>query len=115
MLPAPGAELRKTARPCNEPAICRALSCPAGNASAICLHPGPSITPVQHHLLDLGYRFGGIQVLWAGFSAVHDGVAAIQPKWVFKTVQALAGRLIARIDDPAIGGQQRGRSQITLA
>src|SRR5580698_11105122 len=116
MLPAPGAEPRKTAHPCNEPVRYRVLSFPAGSASAIGLHPWrPSITPMQHHLLDLGDRLGGIQILGAGFSAVHDGVAAIQSKRILKTVQALARRLIARVDDPTIGRQQGGRSQIAFA
>src|ERR1700722_11564935 len=115
MITAPGAERRQTAHPCNEPAIYRAPSSPAGSASAICRHPGPSITPMQHHLLDLADRLGGIQVLRTRFRAVHDGVAAVQPKRIFKTVQALARRLIARVDDPTIGGEQRGRSQIALS
>src|SRR3984957_995707 len=114
MPPAPGVKRRKTAHPCNGTVRYRALSFPAGNASAIGLHPEPSVTPVQHHLLDLSDRFGGIEVFGAGFRAVHDGVAAVQPKRIFETVQTLARRFIARVDDPTIGGQQRGRSQIAL-
>src|SRR5579863_888658 len=115
MLPAPGVVLRKTAHPGTVPATRRVLSCPAGNASATGPHPRPSITPMQHHLLDLSDSLGGIEVLGTGFGAVHDGVAAIQPKRVFQAVEALARRFIARVDDPTISGQQRRRAQIALA
>src|SRR5580692_3189936 len=100
MLPALPAKPRRSAHSCSVPARYRALSCPAGSASAICLRHRPSITPMQHHLLDLSDGLGGIQVLGAGFGAIHDGVAAIQPKRILETVQALPRRLIARVDDP---------------
>src|SRR5258708_14505098 len=112
---APKAARRKIARPCNGSAKYRVLSFPAGSASAVCLRQQPSITPVQHHLLDLSYGLGGIEIFRAGLGAVHDGVAAIKAKRIFKIVQALPGRLVAGVDDPAVGGQQCGGAPIAVA
>ena len=57
----------------------------------------------------------GIQALRAGPRAVHDGVAAVQLERVFQVVQALAGVLVARVGDPAVGLQQDGRAQVLVA
>jgi flagellar biosynthesis/type III secretory pathway ATPase len=38
-------------------------------------------------------------------------VAAIQPEWVFKGIEALAGGIIAAVDDPSVGRQQRRRAR----
>src|SRR6202008_4101572 len=53
--------------------------------------------------------------LWAGFGAVHDGVAAIKPERILEIVEPLAGCFIARVLDPARCLQQRGRSKEALA
>src|SRR4030095_13753058 len=45
--------------------------------------------------------------------AVHDGVAAIEPERILKLVEPLAGRLVAAVDQPAIGLQQdRGTQEL---
>jgi hypothetical protein len=66
-------------------------------------------------LLDLGDGQAGIEALRAGLGAVHDGVAAIEAERVLELVEPLAGPLIARIGDPAVGLQQYGGAQITVA
>ena len=53
------------------------------------------VLALEHHLLDLGDRLGGIQVLRAGLGAIHDRVAAIQPERIFELVEPLAGGLVA--------------------
>ncbi len=42
-------------------------------------------------------------------------MAAIETERVLEIVETLAGRLIAAVDQPAIGLQQNGRTQITVA
>src|SRR5258705_13539288 len=70
--------------------------------------------PRDHHLLDLGDRLGGIEALRAGLGAVHDGVAAVEPERILEVVEALAGRLVARILDPAMRLQERGGTEKAL-
>src|SRR5271170_2448288 len=67
--------------------------------------------PLDQRALDVGDRLRRIEVFWAGLGAIHDGVAAVQPERVFQIVEALAGRLVARIHDPALRLQQRGRAE----
>src|SRR5450432_900472 len=111
----------KTAHPYSEPAKHRALSCLDGNASAVSparqdrWRRQPSMATLGQHLLDFADGLGGIEVLGAAFCAIHDGMAAVQPKGVLEIIEALAGRLIAAVDDPSIGRQQRRRSKVTIA
>ncbi len=70
-----------------------------------------SDAPLHHELLQLGNGLGRAQALRAGFDAVHDRVTAVEPERILEIVEALAGGLIAGIDDPAIGLQQRGGAQ----
>ena len=77
--------------------------------------PADPDLPGDHHLLHLGDRLGRVEALRAGLRAVHDGVAAIEAEGILEIVEALAGRLVARIDQPAIGLEQRGRAEIALA
>src|SRR6185437_4918057 len=103
-----------------------ALSCLAGNATADAArrsragreaqHERPaSRLPLDQHFLDLGNRLGGVQILRADIGAVHDGVAAVQPEGILQLIQALAGGLIAAVDDPAVGREQRRGTQKALA
>src|SRR5688572_11669379 len=71
--------------------------------------------PLDHQLLDLADRLRRVEALGAGLGAVHDGVAAIEPERVFQIVEPIAGRLVARIHDPAIGLQQHGGAEIAVA
>ena len=68
-----------------------------------CIAPGTrtSHLPFDHHHLEFGDRLGGVEALRAGFGAVHDGVAAVEPERVFEIVEPLAGGLVAGILDPA--------------
>src|SRR5258708_17539693 len=70
---------------------------------------------VSHQLVDFADGLGGIEILGAGLGAIHDGMAAIQAKRILEIVEALAGGLIAAVDDPAIGRQQRRGSEISIA
>src|SRR5712675_1949209 len=70
--------------------------------------------PRDHHLLDLGDRLGGVEALRAGLGAVHDGMAPVEPERILEVVEALAGRLVARILDPAMRLQERGGTEKAL-
>src|SRR5690606_11461708 len=78
----------------------------AARGSALALH---------HQLLDLADGLGRIEALGAGLGAVHDGVAAVEPERVLELVEALAGRLVAAVGDPAVGLQQNRRSEVAVA
>src|SRR5579872_6243414 len=70
---------------------------------------------LDHHLLDLGDRLGGVEALGAGLRAVHDGVATVELERVLEIIEPFFGRLVAAVDEPAIGLQQHGRAEIFLA
>src|SRR5437667_2049534 len=53
-------------------------------------------------------------MLGAGIGAVHDGVAAVEAERILEIVEPLAGRLVARILEPAMGLQERGGTEIAL-
>ena len=69
----------------------------------------------NHHLLDLGDGLGRVEALRAGVGAVHDRVAAIEPERIVQVVEALAGGLVAAVDEPAIGLEQRRRAEEAVA
>src|SRR5690606_3710537 len=71
--------------------------------------------PRDHHLLDLRDRLGGVQPLGAGLGAVHDRVAAVELERILEVVEPLRRRLVAAVDEPAIGLQQDGGTEIFLA
>jgi len=48
----------------------------------------------DHHFLDFGNGFGGIQSFGTGTRAIHDGMAAVQTEWIFQFIQALTGRFV---------------------
>src|SRR5690606_31246755 len=74
-----------------------------------------SEAPFNQQFLDLSDSLGRVQPLGACFGAVHDRVAAVQLERVFQLVQAGTGILVTRVHDPAIGLQQDGRTEITVA
>src|SRR6202012_5270130 len=75
----------------------------------------PSRLPLDHHLLDFADRFRRVQALGAGIGAIYDGVAAIEAERIFQIVQALAGFLVAAVDEPAVGLQARRRAAMAVA
>src|SRR3954471_10469246 len=70
---------------------------------------------LEHHLLDLRDGLRGIEILRTGLGAVHDRVAAIQPEGILEIVETFAERFVTRVDDPAIGREQRRGPEIALA
>lgn len=46
-----------------------------------------------------------VQALGANLNAVHDGVAPKQPERPFQIIQALFGRLVARVSEESPGLQ----------
>ena len=86
-----------------------------GSFREFCRRRRGSDAPFHHHLLDLGDRLGRVEAFRAGLGAVHDRVAAIEAERVFQVVEPLAGRLVAAVDQPAIGLQQGGRAEIPVA
>ena len=77
--------------------------------------PHPSELAFHHHLLDLGNRLCGVQTLGARLGAVHDRMAAVQPERVFEIIQTFARRLVAAVDQLAIGMQQSRWAKIAVA
>src|SRR5262249_54503707 len=71
--------------------------------------------PLDHHASDLGDGLGRVEALGAGFGAIHDCVAAVEPERILEIVEAVAGRLVAAVFEPAVGLQQRGWSEEALA
>src|SRR6266851_10342164 len=71
--------------------------------------------PLDHHPLDLGDGLGGVEALRAGLGAVHDGVAAVEAERILEIVEALSGRLIPTVLEPAVGLKQRSGPEETLA
>src|SRR5262249_56807548 len=69
--------------------------------------------PLDHHPLDLGDGLGGGEALRAGLGAVHDGVAAVEAERILEIVEALSGRLVAAVLEPAVGLEQRGGAHAT--
>ena len=58
---------------------------------------------LDHQLLDLADRLRRVEPLRADVDAVHDRVAAEQPVRILEVVEPLAGRLVARVGDEAVG------------
>src|SRR5271156_1662231 len=119
----PGSMRRRNNAPDSAPATHRVPSYRGGIASAVSRGPEgrppaaghASVAAVSHHLLDFADGLGGIEILRARFGAIHDGMAAVQPKWVLELVETLACSLVATIDDPAVSRQQRRGPQVTVA
>jgi len=59
--------------------------------------------PLDHHALDLGDGLGGVEALGAGLGAIHDGMAAVEPERILEIVEAVTGRLVAAVLQPAVG------------
>src|SRR5262249_49192311 len=70
--------------------------------------------PLDQHALDLGDGFRRIEMLGAGFGAIHDGVTAIEPERVFEIVEPVTGGLVARIHDEAVCLEERCRAEEAL-
>ena len=75
-----------------------------------CASRGPSDRALHQEFLDLADRPRGIEALRADVDAVHDRVAAEQAVRVLEVVEALVGRLVARVGDEAVGLQQARRA-----
>src|ERR1700722_9752684 len=111
---APGSMRCRNAGPDSEPAGHRVPSCHGGTASAVSRDPEgrppaaghASMAAMSHHLLDLADGLGGIEIFRACLGAIHDGMAAVQPKRILELVETLTGRLDAAIDDPAGSSHQ---------
>src|SRR3984957_12129626 len=120
---APGSMRCRNTDPDSGPAIRRVPSCRGGIASAVARDPEgrtqaegrASVAAMSHHLLDFADGLGGIEILRARFGAIHDGMAAIQPKRILEVIEAIPGRLIPAVDYPAVGRQQRRGPQVPIA
>jgi hypothetical protein len=63
------------------------------------------MSTLGQHLLGLGYRPRRIEAFRAGVGAVHNRMAAIQAERILKVIEALTGRLVPAVNQPAIGRQ----------
>src|SRR5690606_13334992 len=70
---------------------------------------------LDQHLLDFADRLRRIETLRAGLRTIHDRMAAAEAEGVFQVVEAFAGRLVAAVDQPAIGLEEDGGAKIALA
>src|SRR5581483_769727 len=89
----------------------RARAGRGGSATARARAPGHrSRNALDQKLADVPDRLRGIEPLRTDFRAVHDGMAAEQLVRIFQVVQALAGRLVARVGDESVRPQERRRA-----
>src|SRR5258705_12613876 len=84
---------------------------PLSRERAIFAFPSPAL---GHHPLGVRNRTRRIEPLRAGLGAIHDGVAAIEAKRILEPVEALAGALIAAVDQPAVRLQQDRGAQVAV-
>lgn len=64
-----------------------------------------SVFPLRQHPLGRGNGLRRVEALRACLRAVHDRVTAIEPERILERVETLAGGLVTRVDEPAVGGQ----------
>src|SRR3954470_12349193 len=95
--------------------VCDVMGSPLAGRVPGARPAGPSDLAGDHHLLDLRDGLGRVQVLRAGVGAVHDRVAAIEPERIVQSVEALAGALVAAVDQPAIGLEQGSGAEEAVA
>src|ERR1700731_4598554 len=76
---------------------------------------GPLDLPLDQLQLEFGDGLGGVEALRAGLGAVHDGVAAVKAERILEIVEALSGRLVPAVLEPAVSLKQRGGPKETLA
>lgn len=77
------------------------------------LRPNSLTSPLCGHLLlDLGDRIAGVQTLGTCSCAVENGVATIQTHRVVEGVLALNFPLVTRVDQPPVGLEEDGRTQV---
>jgi hypothetical protein len=69
---------------------------------------GLSASALNHHFLDIGNCFSGVQPLRAGPGAVEDGMAPVEPERVFEDVEPFACRLVAAVSQPSPSLEKRG-------
>jgi len=66
------------------------------------------------HGFDFGDRPGWVQVLWASFRAVHDGVAFEDAEFIVHLLQSLGLRFVSAINDPSIGLLDNSWSEVFI-
>jgi hypothetical protein len=74
-----------------------------------------SALALDEHFFDLGDGLGGVEIFGAHVGAVHDRMAAVEAEGILELVEALAGGLVAAVDNPTIGGQQGGGAEEAIA
>lgn len=68
----------------------------------------------SHLLLDLGNGVAGVKTLGARSRAVENRVASIQAHRVVEGVLSLGLPLVTGVDDPSVGLEENGGSQVLL-
>ena len=99
----------------------RVPSCRGGTAIEACRNRCPrGARPNQCWRSSIIFLISAIAL--AGFRsfgqasrAVHDRVAAIEPERILELVEPLAGGLVARVDDPAIGRSSAAGPEVAVA
>src|ERR1700704_113260 len=111
----PAGELKEVRHARAKPALTESGHGSGGIASPPARTRNALNLPLDHHQLEFRNRLGRIEALRAGFCAVHDGVAAVEPERIFQIIEPRAGGFVARILDPARRLQQRGGAEKALA
>jgi hypothetical protein len=58
--------------------------------------------PLHHQLFKFSNGFCRVESFRTSFGAVHNRVAAKKPEWIFKVIQPVTRRFVARVIHPAI-------------
>src|ERR1700683_2292110 len=106
-LRSPSRNIARASRAVARPAPCgRGDSArPAGSAAGRRACSPAQLLPLGHELLDGADGLGRIEVLGAGFGAIHDRMAAVEPERVLELIQPLPGGLVSAVNNPAVGRQ----------
>src|SRR5690348_3443454 len=89
-------------------------SSPRSVVTVWCHLNSESDLPLDQRLFQFRDLLCGIEALRAGFRAVQDGVAAVDPERILQIVKTLAGPLITAVLHPAVRLQQRGGAEIAV-
>ena len=65
-------------------------------------------------LLDLRDGLARVESLWADLCAVHDGLAPVELEGLVQLLQSLIRGLVSAIDDPPVGLEEDGGTEVLV-
>src|SRR5579875_61645 len=81
----------------------------------VALHSCILAAAFDQPLLDLRNGLAWVQSLGTGAGAIQNGVATVEPKWVFQAVQPFFHRFVATVGEPAPSLEKHGRPKKAIA